>query len=138
MSSVWIAFAARSQPVFVNFRTCRAQVGAYGFTMQTSSLSTFQPGQSATQLVPYSSAALRQDLQRVRGVWDDCQANRDRNAIYGYLGAVYGLVVWWAQLRSVGVRTPCLCCISQADGHKRSRKVHASACCSHRTAGGHA
>jgi hypothetical protein len=39
---------------------------------------------------------LRQDLQRVRGVWDDCQANRDRNAIYGYLTAVYGLVAVWA------------------------------------------
>jgi hypothetical protein len=28
--------------------------------------------------------------------WDDCQATRDRNAIYGYLIAVYGLVSWWA------------------------------------------
>jgi hypothetical protein len=25
-----------------------------------------------------------------------CQANRDRNAIYGYLTAVYALVAWWA------------------------------------------
>jgi hypothetical protein len=25
----------------------------------------------------------------------DCQANRDRNAIYAYLNAVYGLVAWW-------------------------------------------
>jgi hypothetical protein len=48
------------------------------------------------QPVGYSSAALRQDLQRVRGVWADCQANRDRNAIYGYLSAVYGLVAVWA------------------------------------------
>jgi hypothetical protein len=45
--------------------------------------------------VPYSSAALRQDLDRLRGVWEDAQASRDRNAIYGYLSAVYGLVVWW-------------------------------------------
>jgi hypothetical protein len=28
-------------------------------------------------------------------VWDDCQADRDRNAIYGYLTAVYRLVAWW-------------------------------------------
>jgi hypothetical protein len=40
--------------------------------------------------------ALRQDLERVRGVWDDCQASRDRNAIYAYLTAVYDLVAWWA------------------------------------------
>jgi len=41
-------------------------------------------------------AALRQDLERVRNAWDDCQASRDRNAIYGYLTAVYGLVAVWA------------------------------------------
>jgi hypothetical protein len=34
--------------------------------------------------------SLRQDLERLRGIWDDCQANRDRNAIYGYLNAVGG------------------------------------------------
>jgi hypothetical protein len=38
---------------------------------------------------------MRQDLQRVRNAWDDCQASRDRNAIYGYLTAVYDLVAWW-------------------------------------------
>jgi hypothetical protein len=47
------------------------------------------------EAVPYSSAALRQDLERLRGIWEDCQASRDRNAIYGYLTAVYGLVAWW-------------------------------------------
>jgi hypothetical protein len=26
---------------------------------------------------------------------EDCQANRDRNAIYAYLTGVYGLVAWW-------------------------------------------
>jgi hypothetical protein len=39
---------------------------------------------------------MRQDLDRVHTAWDDCQANRDRNAIYGYLAAVYGLVAVWA------------------------------------------
>ena len=38
---------------------------------------------------------MRRDLQRVRNAWTQCQASRDRNAIYGYLNAVYGLVVWW-------------------------------------------
>jgi hypothetical protein len=41
------------------------------------------------------AASTRQDLERLRGIWADCQATRDRNAIYGYLGAVYGLVAWW-------------------------------------------
>jgi hypothetical protein len=46
--------------------------------------------------VPYSDAALRQDLQRIRFLWDQSQANRQRDAIYSYLAAVYALVIWWA------------------------------------------
>jgi hypothetical protein len=46
--------------------------------------------------VPYTTQALRQDLLRVRNAWDECQASRDRNAIYGYLTAVFDLVMWWA------------------------------------------
>jgi hypothetical protein len=38
---------------------------------------------------------MRQDLQRVRGIWAKCQSRRERNAIYRYLSAVYGLVAWW-------------------------------------------
>jgi hypothetical protein len=45
--------------------------------------------------VPYTTQALRQDLARVRNAWEDCQASRDRNAIYGYLSAVFDLVIWW-------------------------------------------
>src|SRR5205809_3830970 len=45
--------------------------------------------------VPYTAQALRQDLLRVRNAWDECQASRDRNAIYGYLSAVFDLVIWW-------------------------------------------
>jgi hypothetical protein len=63
--------------------------------MQLHSLRTLHARQSAEQPVPYSSEALRQDLERVRDAWEDCQATRDRNAIYGYLSAVYGLVAWW-------------------------------------------
>jgi hypothetical protein len=59
-------------------------------------LPTVQTSQPAKELVPYSSAALRQDLHRVRSVWLKCQASRSRNAIYRYLNAVYGLVAWWA------------------------------------------
>jgi hypothetical protein len=54
------------------------------------------------QPIGYSSAALRQDLQRVRNAWDECQANRDRETIYGYLNAVYDLVaVWTAEGREI-------------------------------------
>jgi hypothetical protein len=64
--------------------------------MQLHSARTFPPTQSPGEAIPYSSAALRQDLERLRGIWEDCQASRDRNAIYAYLTAVYGLVAWWA------------------------------------------
>jgi hypothetical protein len=63
--------------------------------MQLHSTRTFQPRPSPNATISYSSAALRQDLDRLRGIWEDCQANRNRNAIYGYLNAVYGLVTWW-------------------------------------------
>jgi hypothetical protein len=42
-----------------------------------------QPRRSPEQPpIGYSSEAMRQDLQRVRNAWDDCQSSRDRNAIY--------------------------------------------------------
>jgi hypothetical protein len=47
--------------------------------------------------VPYTSQALREDLRRVRNAWEDCQAKRDRDAIYSYLTAVFNLVAWWAE-----------------------------------------
>ena len=46
--------------------------------------------------VPYTTQALQQDLTRVRNAWDQCQSSRDRSAIYGYLSAVFDLVMWWA------------------------------------------
>jgi hypothetical protein len=56
---------------------------------------TFLSRPSPKESIPYPSEALRQDLERVRTAWGDCQATRDRDAIYGYLSAVYGLVAWW-------------------------------------------
>jgi hypothetical protein len=64
--------------------------------MQLHSPSTFPPRSSPKPTIPYSSVALRQDLDRLRGIWEDVQASRDRNAIFGYLTAVYGVVAWWA------------------------------------------
>jgi hypothetical protein len=46
--------------------------------------------------VPYTTQALREDLRRLRNAWEDCQAKRDRDAIYSYLTAVFNLVAWWA------------------------------------------
>jgi hypothetical protein len=46
--------------------------------------------------VPYTTGALRQDLRRLRTTWEECQASRDRDAIYTYLTAVFDLVAWWA------------------------------------------
>jgi hypothetical protein len=52
--------------------------------------------------VPYTAQALREDLRRVRTAWDECQAKRDRDAIYRYLSAVFDLVTWWtAENRAV-------------------------------------
>ena len=31
----------------------------------------------------------------MRNAWEDCQASRNRNAIYAYLTAVFDLVIWW-------------------------------------------
>jgi hypothetical protein len=70
--------------------------------MQLHSVRTFLPRPLPKEAIPYSSGALRQDLDRVRSAWQDAQCNRDRNAIYAYLGAVYGLVaVWTAEGRGI-------------------------------------
>jgi hypothetical protein len=56
---------------------------------------TSRLGRRTETEIPYSAAALREDLTRVRRAWEDCQSSRDRNAIYGYLSAVFDLVMWW-------------------------------------------
>jgi hypothetical protein len=51
---------------------------------------------SGPDAMPYTKEALERDLERARGAWDDCQTDRRRDAIYGYLKAVYDLVNWWS------------------------------------------
>jgi hypothetical protein len=64
--------------------------------------SAFPAAPSAEALTKRGCPALRQDLQRVRNAWLDCQVTRDRNAIYAYLTAVYNLIaVWTAEGREV-------------------------------------
>jgi hypothetical protein len=41
--------------------------------MPLISTQTFQPRPSPKEAIPYSSAALRQDLERLRGIWEDSQ-----------------------------------------------------------------
>jgi hypothetical protein len=64
--------------------------------MQASFCLAARLKRSTKEPVPYSREALRQDLTRVRNAWDECQTSRDRKAIYGYLAAVFELVMWWA------------------------------------------
>jgi hypothetical protein len=54
---------------------------------------------SGTDAIPYTKEAFERDLERVQEAWDDCQTDRRRDAIYGYLKAVYDLVNWWSAER---------------------------------------
>ena len=86
--------------------------------MQLHSVQTFKPSDLPKEAIPYSSAAMRQDLDRLRDAWEDVQASRDRNAIYTYLTAVYGLVAWWtADGREIdrARRAPRLRCLHASD-----------------------
>ena len=51
---------------------------------------------SARDDVPYTDQALKQGLLRLQNAWDECQARRERDAIYTYLTAVFELVAWWS------------------------------------------
>jgi hypothetical protein len=50
---------------------------------------------SRPDAIPYTKNAFERDLERVHDAWDDSQTDRRRDAIYGYLKAVYDLVNWW-------------------------------------------
>ena len=41
--------------------------------------------------------AIAEELAAVRSAWGECQASRDRDAIYPYLTAVFGLMARWHQ-----------------------------------------
>jgi len=50
--------------------------------------------------VDFSTEALKANLQRLEREWEICQSTRDRDAIYGYLTAVFELVTVWAHERT--------------------------------------
>jgi hypothetical protein len=60
---------------------------------------------SRPDAIPYTKEALERDLERVHEAWDDSQGDRRRDAIYGYLKAVYDLVNWWSAERCEVERT---------------------------------
>src|SRR5271169_4655262 len=47
--------------------------------------------------VPFSTEAMKASLLRLQNEWETVQASHDRDAVYGYLTAVFKLVSWWAQ-----------------------------------------
>jgi hypothetical protein len=55
---------------------------------------------TGTNAIPYTKEALERDLERIQEAWEDCQTDRRRDAIYGYLQAVYDLVTWWSAERA--------------------------------------
>ena len=58
--------------------------------IKTSDTSAQQPIR-----VPFSNEALQANLVRLEDEWESYQSARDRDAIYGYLNAVFELVCWW-------------------------------------------
>jgi hypothetical protein len=64
--------------------------------MRSSSYLAARLNRPVDQNIPYGKDALKQDLLRLRNAWHDCQASRDRDAVYIYLTAVFDLVAWWA------------------------------------------
>jgi hypothetical protein len=45
--------------------------------------------------VGYPDISLNQDIRRLRDLWHKVQGDRDRDAVYDFLTAVYELVEWW-------------------------------------------
>jgi hypothetical protein len=45
--------------------------------------------------IAFSTEALKANLSRLEDEWENYQNTRDRDGIYGYLAAVFELVMWW-------------------------------------------
>jgi len=53
-------------------------------------------GREATT-VPFPTEAMKANLLRLQNEWETVQDSRERDAIYGYLAAVFELVEWWGR-----------------------------------------
>jgi hypothetical protein len=49
--------------------------------------------------IPFTTEALKANLERLQTEWDNYQASRDRDGIYRYLDSVFQLVEWWSHER---------------------------------------
>jgi len=49
--------------------------------------------------VPYLDASLNESIKRLRKLWKKVQADRNRDAVYDFLTAVFELVEWWTAER---------------------------------------
>ena len=56
----------------------------------------------SNRVVP--SQALKANLLRLQNEWEAYQSNHERDAVYGYLAAVFELVEWWDQEGKAGSR----------------------------------
>jgi hypothetical protein len=61
-------------------------------TLRTSNMLDREP-----TIIPFSTEALRANLLRLQNEWETLRVNHDRNAIYQYLTAIFGVVEWWAK-----------------------------------------
>jgi hypothetical protein len=96
LATIWLSFhrssGDRSLPVTSTLISIMTNFeGMYSYFWLTSSRLK-QPVQDD---VPYTTQALRQDLLRVRNAWEECQASRKRDAVYGYLSVVFDLIALW-------------------------------------------
>jgi hypothetical protein len=57
-------------------------------------------------MIPFSTDAMRANLLRLQNEWEAVQASHSRNAIFGYLAAVFEMVVWWDQEGKAVKRAP--------------------------------
>ena len=48
-------------------------------------------------IIPFSTEAMRTNLLRLQNEWETVQANRNRDAIFQYLTAVFEIVMVWGQ-----------------------------------------
>ena len=63
-----------------------------GTTLRNSDLLSREP-----TTIPFSTEAMRAGLLRLEGEWEMVQASHDRDAVYGYLTAVFETVMAWAK-----------------------------------------
>jgi hypothetical protein len=51
----------------------------------------------APTTITFSNEAMKANLLRLQNEWEAYQSNHERDAVYGYLAAVFELVEWWDQ-----------------------------------------